>query len=174
MSYRLGAGVLVSAIAGVTLLGAASDDDEAMSAARPGFSEPTDTIPPGWMQFEGGLAWSYHALVPGPSQQLTGPFSLLRIGITSFAEVRIGADGFTSESDLVEGEWTHHQGGSDLQIAGKVRFCKETTRFPALSLVAGLSAPTGNEYFSSGRAVPLVTASWSKALPFGLAAGGSV
>jgi hypothetical protein len=97
-----------------------------------------------------------------------------RLGLTRFAELRLGADGFTSESRLINGEWEQHGGSSDLELGAKARLRDEKVYLPAFAFVAGVSFPTGSGYFSSGRVDPFLELAWSKSLPRGFSAGGNV
>ncbi len=113
-------------------------------------------------------------LLPARTAPSVAPYSLLRLGLTRFAELRLSADGFTSESGAVDGAWEQHSGGSDLEIASKVRVLDEKVHLPALAFIAGASVPTGAGYFSSGRVNPFLELCWSKSLPGGFDAGGNV
>ena len=165
--------ITVAAI-GTTLAGARAQELGEMSTDRPDFTESTDTIARGWTQLEGGVLSNWHALASGQDRAIGAPYSLLRLGLTRFAELRLSADGFTSESGAVDGAWEQHSGGSDLEIASKVRVLDEKVHLPALAFIAGASVPTGAGYFSSGRVNPFLELCWSKSLPGGFDAGGNV
>ncbi|MBZ5609825.1 MAG: transporter [Acidobacteriia bacterium] len=145
---------------------------EEISPDRPGLTEPTDTLSPGTLELEGGLLLSRHAMES--SREFAAPFSLLRIGVTRFAEARLGADGFARESTLVDGARQHHSGGSDLEAGLKVRVWSEQRYLPAFTAIGSLSIPTGSAYFSSGRRDPSLELCWSKSLPAHFQAGGNV
>jgi hypothetical protein len=164
--------MLVIVMAGAAALMA--ETDEELSTDRPGFTESADTVPPGAIQLEGGLLISRHALASGPSQQIGGPFPLVRIGIARFAELRWSTDGMTSQSQFVAGEEQHHVGGSDLEVGVKARFWNEHKYSPAFAVIAALSVPTGGSYFTSGSPDPFLELFWNKSLPGSFDVGGNV
>jgi len=145
-----------------------------ISTDRPDYTEATDTILPGLMQLESGFLLSRHALASAPQHQVGAPYALFRLGLTRFAELRLDADGFTSESRLMNGEWEQHGGSSDLELGAKVRLLDERVHLPAFAFVAGVSFPTGSGYFSSGRVDPFLELAWSKSLPRGFSVGSNV
>jgi len=145
-----------------------------MSTDRPGYTDSTETVAPGTLQLESGILLSRHALSGGLQQEAGAPFSLLRIGLTRFAELRAGSDGFTRESRWIDGQVQQHGGTSDLQLSAKIRLHDDRVYLPAFALIAGVSVPTGAAYFSSGRLDPFLELAWSKSLPAGFDAGGIV
>ena len=141
-----------------------------ISTDRPDFTESTDTMAFGTFQLESGLLFSGH----GPSRQVGGPFPLLRIGLTRFAELRLGTDGLALQSDMEEGRTRRQAGGSDAEVAVKVRLWEERKYVPALAAIAGFSFPVGSRYFTSGGTDPVLDFCWSKSLPRGFDAGGNI
>ena len=162
------------AIAAATVFTVCAQETGAISTDRPDFTESTDTIAPGLVQLEGGFLLSRHAMGATPQRQIGAPYALLRLGLTSFAELRFDADGFSSESHLINGAWEQHGGNSDLEIGAKVRVLNEKVHLPALAFIAGASVPTGSSYFSSDRIDPFLEVAWSKSLPRGFEAGGNI
>src|SRR5579884_1334679 len=119
--YRWAAAMLMSAV----ISAAAQDTVEALSAAeistdRPDFTESTDTISVGTVQFEAGVLLSRHDLSDGPVRDLAGPQTLIRVGLFKAVELRLGSNGFTTESIRVDGQTLRHSGGTDPQIGMKV------------------------------------------------------
>jgi hypothetical protein len=148
-----------------------------MSTDRPDFTEATDTVPRGVMQFEGGFLLSSHALESGLAHDVVGPSPLIRIGLSRFAELRFGSDGFTRESVVAQGPDTpneRHTGLSDLEIGVKLRLWKQRKYTPAFAVIGALSVPNGSSYFSSGGRDPILDLCWSKALPKHFDVGGNV
>jgi hypothetical protein len=145
-----------------------------MSTDRPGLAESTDTVRPGAIQLEGGFAVSQHALAAGSSHEIGAPFSLIRIGLARFAELRLGSDGFAIESRLVNGQWDRHSGGSDFEAGIKARVWNERKYIPSFAVIGALSVPTGSAYSTSGSRDPLLELCWSKSLPRDFDVGGNV
>lgn len=115
-----------------------------------------------------------HALASGASRDAGWPFVLLRIGLTRFAELRWDADSYQLESKLVDGHWENHAGGSDFDLGAKVRAWDERKYLPAFAVIAAVTVPAGNDYFSSGLHNRILELCWSKSLPGGFDAGGNV
>ena len=166
--------LFATAVAAASLLPALAQEEGEISTDRPDYTESTDTIAPGLAQFEGGFLLSRHALAAGAKHDIGAPFALLRLGLTRFVELRLGADGFTNETHLINGEWEQHGGGSDLEVSAKVRLHDDRVYLPAFAFIAGASVPTGSSYFSSGRVNPFLELCWSKSLPKGFDSGGNV
>ena len=147
---------------------------EEISADRPDFTESTDTVGRGTVQFEGGWLWTSHSLQEGLSETMTVPQGLLRIGLARRAELRLASDGLVRESAYRNGLWEHNLGGADLAIGAKIVLSEEHRFLPALSVIGALSLPVGSDRFSSGGRDPFVKLCWDKALPEGFDAGGNV
>ncbi len=168
--------LLALTFAGAIVLAAAPDDTsrQEISTDRPDFTESTDTVARGSLQLESGLLLSRHAMEGGPSNYFGGPFPLLRVGLSRFAEFRLGSDGVGRESELVEGGRQYHAGLSDLDAGVKVRFWDERKYIPAFAVIGELSIPVGATYFTSGHIDPEVELCWSKSLSHDIDLGGNV
>lgn len=142
-----------------------------LDADRPGYTEPTGTLTPGFRQMEGGF---FRSVEKDHSHSLALPAPLIRYGITPRFELRVQTDGFISLDKVVLNRGTeHHNGTADLAAGFKLRLREEQKSTPALSLIFMLSAPSGHPYFSSSGYDPTVKLSWSKQLPAGISAGGN-
>lgn len=142
-----------------------------LDADRPGYTEPTGTLSPGFRQMEGGF---FRSVDKDHSHSLSLPAPLIRYGITPRFELRVQTDGFISLDKAVLNRGTeHHNGAADLAAGFKLRLREEHQSSPAIALIFMLSAPSGHPYFSSSGYDPTIKLSWSKQLPAGLSAGGN-
>lgn len=151
-----------------------TEDSNEMSTDRPDYTESTDSIRPGFAQLEGGVQRSWHGLRAGPLRTIGGPFPLLRLGLTPRLELRLGTDGFQSESRAADGVVERHSGGSDFAVATKIRLLDDRRWRPAFSVIPGISLPAGSPDFSSGGHDPFLKFCWSKELGKGFDAAGNV
>ncbi|MCX6621785.1 MAG: transporter [Acidobacteria bacterium] len=170
---------LVLTLTGFALVGALAAaervvPDSEMSSDRPGFSESTDVLAPGSMQFEGGVLLSRQELGTSSVRSLGGPFLLVRMGLVRRVELRWSADGYGVESELSGAGRSRRSGMSDAMAGFKVRVFEERRHAPALSVIGAMSLPIGSRAFSSGGREPQVKLCWSKSLPGGFDTGGNV
>lgn len=143
------------------------DDPGPMVTDRPDYTEGTETVAPGWVQIEGGLVRSLHRQSDGTTLSQGGPFPLIRTGLIPWMELRIGSDGYYTESR------NHNTaaGMADLQIGMKIRLLRESRWRPGFSAVASIFLPTGAAAFTGGGRDPQVELCFSKNLPAGFDAG---
>jgi len=151
----------------------AKEPEGAITADRPDFTEGTETLAPGFVQLEGGVRMSRHLLESSSVHDSGAPFALLRIGVTRFAELRLGSDGYAVESEVAGGHALRHAGLSDMSVEMKFGVWDERRYLPAVSVLGALSAPVGSRYFSSGGLDPEIKLCWSKSLPAGFDASGN-
>lgn len=126
---------------------------------RPDFTESTVTMEPGAVQLEGGHTFER---ITSSKVNTTGEL-LLRVGVASWAELRLEPGSYTKVTSP-SGDVSGREDGG---IGVKVRFYTppdETRSFvPAIALVLDSSVPTGTNQFRQNRAQPeakLATA-WS-------------
>lgn len=133
---------------------------------RPDFTESSQVIPAGWFQVESGISFEGDSAV----RALTAPAALLRIGLGHRAELRLGAEGFLSESvgDI------RHSGRSDIEIGAKYKVFDQETRGFDFALLPIVSLPTGAAGFSSGGVDPTLKLTWGRDLPAGFGLTGNV
>ena len=113
---------------------------------RPDLTDATTTIARGHIQFEGGFTsqTSRDRLT-----SLSGPEFLVRIGVLSRAELRIGQNYRSIETD----PGVHVSGFDDLQVGTKVRLADQG-RLPAISAEAFTTFTTGAAGVGAPRALP--------------------
>jgi hypothetical protein len=109
----------------------------ALEADRPDFTESTETVPPGFIQAEGGLTLSREE---GSTNRSFGEL-LVRVPAGSRAEVRLAFNSYSIEQTpgLVR------RGFEDIAIGTKVRLIRREERslVPNVSILALSTLPTG-------------------------------
>ena len=113
---------------------------EKLVTDRPDFTESSIVVPVGSFQFEGGLTWESSA---GDVRSFSGPEFLLRWGLTSRMEVRIGLPDYV-------GVWNgqNQSGFADPSIGTKLQLGPIAEGWD-LATVVTVSAPAGEAGFSS-------------------------
>lgn len=116
---------------------------------RPDFTESSQTVPGGMVQFEGG---STHARGADALETSIGEV-LLRTGMNDWSEFRLGLNSYSFAR--TSGEST--QGFEDASLGAKFRLMRggaTGSLRPTLSLIAATSVPTGSRPFRSSRLLP--------------------
>lgn len=129
----------------VLLATAASGDS--ISTDRPGQSNAPHVVAPGTFQFEGGLTFARETDGGDPNTNiLTVPGGLLRIGLLSFLEFRMLADGYVFEDRKGDND---RSSGSDLTLGGRAYLFGQNGVLPETALDFNLSLPTGSDAVTS-------------------------
>ncbi len=110
-----------------------------MVTDRPDQTESTATVPKGMVQVDTGLV----STDTGVSTVLEIPGTLVRIGVHEKLELRVGTAGWIRDDDLDIG------GFGDSELGFKLRLCDEAGWMPDTAVLAGISAPTGNDDFTT-------------------------
>jgi hypothetical protein len=137
-----------------------SDDSDVISPDRPGFGEGADVVAPGDMEMETGVTFGGG---DAGVRSLSLPDGLVRVGVTSGVEARIGADGFL----LARDGSVRRTGYSDLEASLKVRLLDQRGAGLDVAIVPAVSLPTGAPGFTSGGVDPSVKVALGRALPRG-------
>jgi Putative MetA-pathway of phenol degradation len=141
--------------AGTTAGSAPTSNDDAapspIATDRPSFTDSSIVVPGGSLQFENGFTET-----SARSQQILDfPATLVRFGLTSQTELRLGVpDYFQNFHSGAPSGW------GDLSIGLKQQLVATSGGFDA-SLVAALSFPTGSNSFSSHGYDPQLLVPWS-------------
>lgn len=133
---------------------------------RPDFTESSEVIPAGWLQLESGISFEGESRDRG----FSAPAALLRIGLGRRAELRLGAEGFLSET---VGS-VRHSGRSDMEIGAKYKVFDQATRGFDFALLPIVSLPTGTDGFTSGGVDPTLKLTWGRDLAAGFGLTGNV
>jgi hypothetical protein len=131
---------------GCALLAATANADP-IATDRPGQSNSPSVVAPGTIQFEGAFTFERETDGGDPNTNtLTVPGGLLRVGVLSFLEARVSADGFVYEERSGD---NNRSSGSDLTLGGRARLFDQKGIRPATALDFNLSLPTGSDAVTS-------------------------
>ena len=121
---------------------------------RPRFRSSPSAIPAGRFALEAGATYTYDDENEVETQTIVGPEVVLRAGILSHVEVRIGWAGYESvEVDTLGFNDTTH-GTSDMNVGAKVELLESNGLIPAAAVVVSASIPVGSNDFTSDRVDP--------------------
>jgi len=132
-----------------------------LSSDRPGVTNPPSVVAPGAIQLEGGFSFERETQAVEPhTSTLTLPQSLLRVGLLSFLEARISADGYVYEKRHGD---ANRSSGSDLTLGSRARLFDQRGLLPKTALEFDLSLPTGSATVTSDGVDPSgsVLVEWS-------------
>ncbi len=134
---------------------------------RPDFTESSQTIARGWYQFESGVTYEGDGR---EARAFSAPAALMRIGLGRNTELRVGADGFVSETFA----GVRTSGVSDIELGFKTQLLNQERHGIDFAVLPAISLPTGGDGFSSGSADPSVKLTWGRDLPAGFGMTGNV
>jgi hypothetical protein len=133
-------------VLGCALLAATANADP-ISTDRPGESSPASVVAPGTIQLEGAFSFERETDGGDPNTNtLTVPQSLLRVGLLSFLEARVSADGYVFEERHRD---NNRSSGSDLTLGSRALLFGQKGIRPAIALDFNLSLPTGSDAVTS-------------------------
>jgi len=141
---------------------------------RPDQTESSVTVAPGHVQIEAG--WTMTSREDGPHELTTNevPSTLVRIGVTDWAEARIGWAGYVSQ-ELEVGTFSETLSGlGDGELGFKVYLGEESGQKPELALLAGVSVPVGADEVTSDEWDPAVRLCASRTISDQLGAGANL
>ena len=150
---------------------------------RPGFGDSTEIVPRGHVQFETGYTLTLDKENRVKTRSHNTPELLSRFGLIDNLELQMFWSGYTWQNDRVREEtdrgreftsedWM--QGSSDLFIAMKTKLLKQDGLIPTLSILSGVSVPSGSAPFSSGDVDPETRLIWGYGLDETFSIGGNV
>lgn len=137
---------------------------------RPDFTESSDVVIPGLVQFESGLTYEADTRDGVRTRNLSVPGALLRIGVAPRVELRLGGDGFLWQSI---GELSA-TGFSDVEVGVKIRLLDQQRAGIDLALIPMASLPLGGDGFTSGGIDPTLKVTWARSVPAGFDVSGNV
>ena len=137
---------------------------------RPDFTESSEVIRRGWLQFESGVAVEWDGKDLLRTRSVSAPAALFRLGLGFRTELRIGAEGYVIERRETE----RTTGYSDVELGAKVWLMQEGRNPFALSLIPMVSLPAGDAGLSSDGVDPTLKVTWGRELPAELWIGGNV
>jgi hypothetical protein len=134
----------------------ATADVEEMVTDRPDVTESTSIVPTGWVQAETGATLLRET---GASTLLGGPGTLVRVGLVSRVEGRLGWLGILhrdggDEEDLACSDCDEATDAGDGSAGIKVRLFERRGARPDLALLPFVTLPIGADPFTTGRVDP--------------------
>jgi hypothetical protein len=137
---------------------------------RPDFTESTDVVARGALQFESGLTFRLDDVPGVRARGMTVPSALLRLGLGRRLELRLGGDGVLS--DVVQRVRT--SGYSDLEVSAKLNLFDQRRIGVSLAVLPLVSFPTGTNGFTSGGVDPTIKLAWARTMAAGFDLSGNV
>ena len=154
---------LTSILIGLVLFGpATSAADEVgltpeLVTDRPDSTESASIVTRGYFQFE--LGWT-HAEAESDGIELEGdsfPETLVRIGLSSRVELRIGFDGYQWDRESVAaGESAERNGFNNTNLGVKVGLFEERGARPQMAFLGQIGIPSGTEKLADDELVPAI------------------
>ncbi len=134
---------------------------------RPDQTESASVVPAGFYQLETGLGFERQEAGPLTVRTLSGPGTLVRIGLGGRTELRAGWEGWVDQDIDVAGSGGFDRsvsGIGDGEIGAKVKLREEAGALPEMALLAGLSLPVGDEELTSDEYEPAVRLAFAHTL----------
>jgi hypothetical protein len=140
---------------------------------RPDITEGSGVVGTGIWQLETGMLFQSDRVDPVTARDLSVPNVLLRVGVGSRLELRIGGEGFLTESISAPGA-ERTMGVSDLELSFKYKFADQEHAGFDLAVIPIVSIPIGSNDFTTGGYDPTIKLSLARDLPRGFGIGGNV
>lgn len=121
---------------------------------RPDQTESAKVVPKGRGQLELGWTLSHEDESGAELDVLEGPGTLLRLGLSSRWELRLGWGGFIDQELEVGGVELEDDGAADGSLGAKLALRDGGAGGPDVALLFGTSLPTGDDDFTSDRFDP--------------------
>jgi hypothetical protein len=134
---------------------------------RPDFTESAEVAGRGMFQIETGFAVDKSLLEGERTRSLTGPFPLIRLGVSKRIELRFAGDGYSWSRLNSSSVDEHVRGRSDFSVGGKVKFFDQTSARPDFAVIAAVTVPKGHPNFRGGGYDPEVKLCFAKDAPLG-------
>jgi outer membrane putative beta-barrel porin/alpha-amylase len=147
-----------------------ADAQPPITPDRPDYTEGTDVVAPGVVQFESGVTYEGRTRDGVASRSVTAPVALVRIGLLPRVEMRLGADGFLSEN----AGGVRTSGYSDFELSTKLQLLDQHEAGIDLAVITLVSLPTGANGFSSGGIDPTLKIAWGRDIPAGFDVSGNI
>ncbi|HED53486.1 MAG TPA: transporter [Phycisphaerales bacterium] len=128
--------------------------DEPFDPDRPRFRSSPSTVPFGRFAIEAGATYTFDDENEVETQTIVGPEVMLRAGVFSHVEVRVGWSGFESVEIETAGFNDTTHGTSDMTAGVKVELLESDGLIPAAAVAVSASFPVGSDDFTSDRVDP--------------------
>ena len=146
---------------------------EDLETDRPDITESSSVVGAGLWQLETGVLFQSDRTDPVTAHDTSAPNVLMRIGLGSRLELRIGGEGFLAESLSTPGSGMA-TGASDLELGLKYKFVDQSRAGVDFSVIPIISIPTGSDPFTTGGYDPTVKFVLQRDLPRGFGIGGNL
>jgi Putative MetA-pathway of phenol degradation len=140
---------------------------------RPDITESSSVVGAGLWQLETGVLFQSDRVDPVTAHDMSLPNALLRIGVSNRLELRIGGEGFLSESLSTPGTGMA-TGGSDLELGFKLKLADQDHAGLDIAIIPIVSLPIGSNAFSTGGYDPTIKLTLARDFPRGFSLGGNV
>jgi len=140
---------------------------------RPDITEGSGVVGTGIWQVETGVLFQSDRVDPVTSRDISVPNVLLRVGVSSRLELRVGGEGFMSESISTPGTGMA-TGGSDLELSLKYKFLDQEHGGLDFAVIPLVSLPVGSNDFTTGGYDPTIKFALGRSLPRGFGIGGNL
>lgn len=138
---------------------------------RPDQTESSITVPAGRWQIETGWTWARDDQDGERFETNEGPGTLLRVGVSTRWELRLGWAGWIREEVSGGGQDSVVDGFTDGELGAKVYLREERGAFPEIALLFGTSVPVGENSLTSDHFDPSFRFSLSHTLSDRLSLG---
>ena len=132
--------ICITALSIVSSLNLSAQQEGGFTADRPGATTGPDVLPKGRVQWETGTAWERSSLDGPLTTTWTVNTSMLRWGFSDYAELRL-------QADYLHRSYEHGgavNGFDNVTLGTKVRLFDGYNAFPAVSLLANVLIPGGD------------------------------
>ena len=140
---------------------------------RPGFTESSDVVGRGFVQFEMGTSYEGSGQDASRDRIFTAPLALMRVGVSKRVELRFSTDGYMMDTYGLGAAHAVTRGQTDLEVGAKFVVLDRSRRVQ-LALIPMASLPTGKAGVTSGTVDPTLKCTWSADLPRGFDVSGNV
>jgi len=137
---------------------------QAMETDRPDFTEGTQTIQGGHLQLEAGYTFTYNDEDNFETKSHIFPEFLLRVGLATDLELRLGWEGYASEETetTLDGSLEEDiDGATDMSVGFKHRMYTQDGLAPNFGYIFELGLPVGSTEFGSDKVEPAIKFLWA-------------
>lgn len=124
------------------------EEQATISADRPGMATGVGVLPFKSVQWETGVQWDYS----NKTHSFTLPTTMLRVGVTSFAELRLQYDGTLSQGNTIADKWTY--GVEPITLGTKIHIFDGWKAVPKVSFLANICIPATTEQYKTSHVAP--------------------
>ncbi len=137
---------------------------------RPDFTESAVTVPRGHLQLETGYTGAYDRENGRRESAHSFPEALLRIGLMTDFELRLGWTGYVYQEELFRekndvgrtvSRNPHERNAADMYVGFKWHLLDQGGGLPDFAIIPAITVPTGQSIATSGDVDPEIKLAWS-------------